>query len=140
MKQVTVITNEAEKLAFIEKIKNAIITAPIQVETSKYKPKRSLAINKLLWVWNGEIQKHIRETQGQIYSTEDIHGYFVSLLMPSKDIEINGKERVIRAQTSQMDNKTMCGYLELLEMYCSEHLNLLLPHPEDAYNEAMGRK
>ena len=140
MKKQTIINNEPEKNAFIEKMLAATITKPILIETSEYKPKRSTAINRLLWLWNGKIQKHIRETQGQIYSTEDIHGYFVSLLMPSKSVEINGRERIVRAQTSQMDNKTMCGYLELLEMYCAEHLNLILPHPEDIYNEAIGRK
>ena len=139
-KKVTIIETEADKLDFAAKIVNANIENPIQVETSLYKPKRSLAINRLLWLWNGVIQKHIRDTQGQIYSSEDIHEYMVSLLLPSQSVEINGKQKTIRAHTSKFSNKKMCEYLELLEMYCGEHLSLMLPHPEDIYNEAIGRK
>jgi len=92
----------------------ATITKPILIETSSYKPKRSSAINSLMWIWNAEIQNHIRETQGQIYSTDDIHEYFVNLLLPRAVIEINGRERAIRAHTSKFNNQQMVEYLELL--------------------------
>lgn len=136
MKNETIINNETDKKAFIEKIQNATITSPLLVEVSKYKPKRSHSINSLMWLWNGEIQRHIRETQGQVYSADDIHEFMVNLLLPRTTIEINGKERTIRAHTSKFTNKEMCGYLELLEMYCAEHLGLQLTRPDD-YREAM---
>jgi len=136
IKNKTIINNESEKNSFIEKMLAATITKPILIETSSYKPKRSSAINSLMWIGNAEIQKHIRETQGQIYSTDDIHEYFVNLLLPRAVIEINGRERAIRAHTSKFNNKQMVEYLELLEMYCSEHLSLILTHP-DEYREAM---
>ena len=136
MKNTTVISNASDKADFIERIKKADIAKPILVETSLYKPKRSLAINSLMWIWNGEIQKHIRDTQGQVYSADDIHEYMVLLLMPKRVVEINGREKTIRAATSKMTNKEMVGYLELLEQYCAEHLNLILTHP-DEYREAM---
>lgn len=137
MKNKTIINNEDEKLTFIGRMTNAVIDKPILIETSVFKKKRSDAINRLMWLWNGEIQKHIRESQGQIYSTEDIHEFMVNLLLPRTVIEINGKERAIRAHTSKMTNKELCDYLELLEFYCGEHLGLVLPHPEDLYNEAI---
>ena len=136
MKNITIISNASDKADFIERIKKADIAKPILVETSLYKPKRSLAINSLMWIWNGEIQKHIRDTQGQVYSADDIHEYMVLLLMPKRVVEINGREKTIRAATSKMTNKEMVGYLELLEQYCAEHLNLILTHP-DEYREAM---
>lgn len=136
MKNITIISNTSDKEDFIERIKKADITKPILVETSLYKPKRSLAINSLMWLWNGEIQKHIRDTQGQVYSADDIHEYMVLLLMTKRVVEINGREKTIRAATSKMTNKEMVDYLELLEQYCAEHLNLILTHPEE-YREAM---
>ena len=136
MKRTTIIKTEEDKRTFIKALENAKIDKPVLVETSLYKPKRSLAINSLLWIWNGEIQKHIRDTQGQIYSSDDIHEYFVNLLLPRKAIEINGRERAIRAHTSKFTNKEMVDYLGLLEMYTAEHLNLILTHPED-YSKAM---
>lgn len=123
-------------MAFIEKIAAATIDKPILIETSLYSPKRSSEINALQWIWNGEIQKHIRDTQGQIYSTEDIHEFMLNLLLPRKVVEINGKERAIRAHTSKFTNKEMVNYLNLLEMYCAEHLSLTLTHPEE-YKQAM---
>jgi len=140
MKNSSIISNEAEKLAFIEKMQKAEIKKPILIETSEYKPTRSMAINKLLWLWNGRIKEHIQETQGQIYSVDDIHSYFVGFLLPKKVIEINGKERIVREETRKFNNKDMCKYLEMLDFYCAEHLNLILPHPEDLYLEAIGRK
>jgi len=131
LKNRTIINNEAEKLAFVEKMASATIDKPILIETSVYKPKRSNEINALMWIWYGEIQKHIRESQGQIYSTDDIHEFFLNLLLPRTTIEINGKERTIRAHTSKFTNKEMVDYLNLLEMYCAEHLSLILTHPNE---------
>lgn len=135
MKNEAIIQNEQDKQRFIDKMQAATITKPILIETSNYKPKRSKAINSLMWLWNSEIQVHIRETRGQIYSTLDIHEFFISLLLPNSVIEINGKQKTIRAHTRKFNNKQMVGYLELLEMYCAEHLNLILTHPNE-YKEA----
>jgi len=140
MKKRTIISNQQDLTNFIEVLQKAEIKKPVLVETSEYKQTRSSAINKLLWLWNGRIKRHVQETQGQIYSVEDIHSYFVGFLLPKKVIEINGKERIVREETRSFNNKEMCRYLELLDMYCAEHLNLILPHPEDIYNEAIGRK
>lgn len=131
MKNKTIINNDVEKLAFVEKMAQATIEKPILIETSLYKPKRSADINSLMWIWNGEIQKHIRDTQGQVYSTEDIHEFMINLLLPRSIVEINGKERAIRAHTSKFTNKEMVDYLNLLEMYCAEHLSLVLTHPDE---------
>ena len=139
MKKQTVITNEKEKLAFVEKMAMATISDPVLIETSLYKPKRSLAINRLMWLWNGEIQQFLKDHKGQIYSTDDIHEFMVNLLLPREIVEINGKTRVIRAHTSKMNNKEMCMYLETLDMYCASELGLQLTHPIDLFNEAMNR-
>ena len=140
MKRQTVINNETDKLEFIRRMENAIITKPVLVETSEYKPKRSLAINRLNWLWMGEIQRFLKERLGQIHSTDDLHEYFVNLLLPRTAIEINGKARDIRAQTHKMTNKEMSQYLETLDHYCGSELGLQLTHPIDVYNEAIGRK
>ena len=139
-KKITIIKTEADKLDFAAKIVNANIENPIQVETSLYKPKRSLAINRLMWMWYGEIQVFLRDHMGQIYSTDDLHEYFVNLLLPRKIVEIKGKAKDIRAHTSKMTNKEMSQYLETLDHYCGSDLGLSLTHPIDLFNEAMGRK
>jgi len=137
MKKTTIIQTESDKQKFIKSLENAIIDKPVLVETSLYKKKRSLAINRLMWMWNGEIQEFLKEHKGQIYSTDDIHEFMINLLLPREVVEINGKTRVIRAHTSKMNNKEMCLYLETLDHYCGSELGLSLTHPSDLYNEAM---
>lgn len=136
MKKVTILNNEAEKLAFVEKMATATIDKPVQIETSLYKPKRSNSINALMWIWYGEIQKHLKDHFGQIYSTDDIHEYMILKLLPKKAVEIDGDMKIIRAHTSKMNNKEMVVYLETLEHYCGSDLGLRLTHP-DEYREAM---
>jgi len=121
-------------------MESATIDKPVMIEVSLYKPKRSLAINRLNWLWMGEIQQFLKEHLGQIHSTDDLHEYFVNLLLPRTAIEINGKARDIRAHTSKMTNREMSQYLETLDHYCGSELGLSLTHPSDIYQSAMGNK
>ena len=137
MKKVTILNTDEEKKAFAKKILESELKEPIKVTTEIYKPKRSLAINRLMWMWYGEIQLFLRDHFGQIHSTDDIHEYMVARLLPKKAVEINGNILNIRAHTSKMNNKEMCLYLETLDHYCGSELGLSLTHPADIYSEAM---
>ena len=140
MKTTTIIKNEHDKTAFVKKVIQAFIDKPLKIEVSAYKPKRSNAINRLMWMWYGEIQKHLREHLGQIHSTNDIHEYMVLKLLPKKEVFIGDEMKIIRAPTSKMNNKEMSQYLELLDHYCGAELEIRLTHPIDLYNEAMGAR
>jgi hypothetical protein len=110
-----------------------------RVTIADAKGKRSEAINRLMWMWYGEIQVFLRESGQGIYSTDDIHEFMINLLLPRKMVAIRGQYRDIRAHTSKMNNKEMANYLDLLDHYAGSELGLSLTHPIDLFNEAMKR-
>lgn len=116
---------------------------PMQVEIKPFKSKRSLAQNRLLWLFNSTIQQHMADHFGEIASAEEWHDILVARLMPSdvRVVRLPGGERykVGRTKTSQLGIRAMTEYLEKLDAYCAEYLGLQLPHPVDLMMEAMGR-
>jgi len=105
---------------------------------------RSDAQNRLLWLWNNEIQKHMREVFGMYASAEEWHEQLVSRLCPAEltMAKLPGGNwfMVGRSRTSSFGVKQMSEYLNLLDMYCAEELQLALPHPEDLMMAAYGSR
>ncbi|WAG76989.1 recombination protein NinB [Metapseudomonas furukawaii] len=138
---------ESDRQRLLGFISGLDLSKPRKVAISEVRSKRSDAQNRLLWLWNGEIQKHLRETFGQIASAEEWHEILVSRLWPSEvhpvQLPDGTRYRVGRAKTRTFNIQQMTTYLELLDAYCAEHLQLLLPHPEDLmmaiYGERRGR-
>lgn len=110
-----------------------------EVNIKPYKRKRSLEQNALLWMWYGVIQRHLEESVGQIASAWELHEHFVALLCPARTIEIAGEATAVRKSTSQMTVGEMSEYLNRLEMYCADRLDLILPRPLE-YRYAMEGK
>lgn len=111
-----------------------------EIEIRPAKSKRSLAANRLLWLWNSQIQIHMREHYGEIASAEDWHEILVSRLLPTRVVVFCGEPEICRTSTRKMSVADMSAYLEMLEMYCAEHLGLQLTRPEDMYFEALARE
>lgn len=108
------------------------------------KEKRRDAQNRLLWMWNGQIQAHMRDSFGQVASAEDWHDILCRRLMPAEvsAVSLPGSDacEVGRWRSSKAGVREMAEYLNLLDAYCAENLGLLLPHPQDMYHEAMARR
>lgn len=108
------------------------------------KEKRRDAQNRLLWMWNGQIQAHMRDSFGQVASAEDWHDILCRRLMPAEvsAVSLPGSDacEVGRWRSSKAGVREMAEYLNLLDAYCAENLGLLLPHPQDMYHEAMSRR
>jgi len=138
---------ESDRARLIGFISGLDLSKPRKVAISEVRSKRSDAQNRLLWLWNGEIQKHLRDSFGQVASSEEWHEILVAKLWPSQvhpvELPDGTKYRVGRAKTRTFNTQQMTTYLELLDAYCAEHLGLLLPHPEDLmlaiYGERKGR-
>ncbi|PWU30708.1 hypothetical protein DK254_00190 [Pseudomonas sp. RW407] len=138
---------ESDRRRLLGFISGLDLSKPRKVAISEVRSKRSDAQNRLLWMWNGEIQKHLRESFGQIASSEEWHEILVAKLWPSQihpvELPDGTKYRVGRAKTRTFNIQQMTTYLELLDAYCAEHLGLLLPHPDELmmaiYGERRGR-
>lgn len=120
------------------------LSKPRKVAISEVRSKRSDAQNRLLWLWNGEIQKHLRESFGQLASSEEWHEILVAKLWPAEvrpvELPDGTKYRVGRAKTRTFNIQQMTTYLELLDAYCAEHLGLLLPHPDELMMAIYGER
>lgn len=111
-----------------------------EISIKPAKSRRSLSQNRLLWLWNSQIQLHMREHFGEIGSAEDWHEVLVSRLLPTRVVVFFGEPVHCRTQTRKLSVADMSAYLELLEMYCAENLGLQLARPEDIYWEALLRE
>lgn len=120
------------------------LSKPRKVAIKEIRSKRSDAQNNLLWMWNGLIQAHLRDSYGQIASSEQWHEILVAKLWPSEvhpvELPDGTKYKVGRAKTSKFNIQQMTTYLELLDAYCAEHLGLLLPHPQDLMYAIYGER
>tara|TARA_B100001059_G_scaffold16217_2_gene13294 strand:+ start:9250 stop:9702 length:453 start_codon:yes stop_codon:yes gene_type:complete len=110
----------------------------VVIEFKEYKAERSLAQNRLLWLWNQIIADYFREHYGQENSSEDVHEVFVRRKFGVRVIQAGNEEPIIvRKRTRKLNTKEFCEYLNWLEQYCAEYLELLLPQPDDLYHLAM---
>lgn len=139
--------NESDRTRLLGYIQSLDLTKPRRLTIVEVRSKRSDAQNRLLWQWNGLIQAHLRDSFGQLASAEEWHEILVAKLWPAEvhpvELPDGTRYRVGRAKTRKFNTQQMTQYLELLDAYCAEHLQLLLPHPEDLmmaiYGERRGR-
>lgn len=110
------------------------------IEFGPEQQSRSLAQNRLLWKWHGELQNHLYVHRGIVKDTEEIHEHVVAFLLPKKASELKGDIIVLRAKTSKLSTKDFQEFLEKYQAWAVEEENLQFTHPEDLYFEAMGIK
>jgi len=121
---------------------------PVYVaEVKPYKLTRSSAQNRMMWMWLKLIADHITEhtpeqydEAGQIilFSDDDMHEWFKSVYLPTKIVDYGGKIIRVNKSTARLKTDEFTNYLEKIDMYAAQHLNLVLPHPDDLYWKAMG--
>jgi hypothetical protein len=136
------LATEHDRARLIGYLAGLDLSKPYKISIAQIRSKRSDSQNKLLWLWNGLIQAHLRDSFGQIASSEEWHEILVSRLWPSEvrrvELPDGAAFKVGRAKTRGFTIAQMTTYLELLDAYCAEHLSLLLPHPDDLMNSIYG--
>jgi len=111
----------------------------MQVTIAEYKTGRSVAQNRLLWMWYGEIRNHLAETTGEQYTNDDIHEYFKDMFLDKRVVDIDERPIIVVASTSKLDTSEMSWYLNSVDIYCANNLSLQLTHPDDLWHESMGK-
>lgn len=110
----------------------------------KTSEKRRDKQSRLMWAWYNEIQRHMAESHGIVASAEDWHETLCRKLMPAEVLTKQMPDGTVieagRWRSSKAGVKEMTVYLNKLDQYCAEELQLLLPHPNDLYDEAMSRR
>lgn len=112
----------------------------IEVVVRPYRRKRSLAQNRLYWWWLKQIADHINASQGTVFSDEEMHEWMKRKFLGAEVVELHGEKMEIRKSTRKLTTHQFTEYLEQIDWFCVEHLDLVLPRPADLYEEAIGRK
>jgi len=134
-----IIRTDYEVGQVVEYLRMALQGGPQTITIKAHRKKRSLAQNSLMWLWYDEIKKHIFDSQGDMYTSEDIHEWFKQLFLPKRAIEFKAKILEVQIGTKELNTIQMMEYLEKLDYYCADKLNLMLSKPEDLWREAQGR-
>lgn len=142
-KKELVIRNEFDQRSLISFIAHLDLSEPKKVVVEDSKTNRTVAQNRLLWLWNGEFQRYMSDHYGQVASADEWHEILVEKLCPMEVTEAKlptGETfKVGRARTSKFKTQEMTEYLEKVDFYCSS-IGLLLSHPSDLMNAIYGRR
>lgn len=111
---------------------------PLEVLVRAYKRNRSLAQNACLWGWLTAIANSYADSHGERIAPEAWKEYLCGLFLGSEVKEVLGKAITVTHSTSALDVTTFRDFLNDIEHWAVEHLQLFLPHGYD-YEEAMGR-
>lgn len=126
MKAQVIIKDENDKANVISRLFQMPVSRPVLVELSYYQNKRSTEQNALMWSIYRQMQKHIHESEGNWFSCDNLHEFFKEKYLPTEIIEINGEARKAVKSTKSLKVGEMQEYLELLIVYCSSELGLVL--------------
>ena len=109
------------------------------VEVSKCTNNRSLAQNRLYWLYMSQISKGYDLSHGKQHSPETWSEYFKHQFLDSKIIEVRGEVIKQTKTTTKLNTKEFTDYLERIDIYCADELGVMLHHPIE-YQLAMGVK
>ena len=120
-----IIKTEEDKLFVVLELDKLDISEekPYIAEIKRYREKRSLDQNALLWLWMTALEKD-SETG---YTKDDFYQYFLEKFAPRK--EVMGKYVII--STSKMDTKQMTEFLDNIQRFSLVELKFELPNPDD---------
>ena len=111
--------------------KDVIITITEDAETRRDKQ------NKLMWKWHSELAKHILESQGQTFSSDDIHEWIVEKLLPKNVVTLLNEPVITRTKTSKLKVGEFAKFLTHYESFVNETYNCKFTRPDDLYLEAV---
>ena len=93
---------------------------------------RTLKQNRLMWMWFDKIREHLAASRGQFLTSEQLKETFQKLLLPTEVIVLPGMDPVsVPKGTSKLTVGEFVYFLNDIEMYCNEELELQLPLPSD---------
>ena len=130
MKHKIKIIGDIQRQHAIEMIKLLPLDVIHIIRIEEYKPTRNLEQNALHWKRLDIIRLHIADSTGQIFSAEDLHEFFKSKFLPAHIVEIGNESIKIVRTTTNKNTKEFSEFMDQIDRYCIERLNLFLPTRE----------
>jgi hypothetical protein len=104
----------------------------MMVEVRPYTLTRSQKQNRLMWMWLNTISKDLG------MSSEALHHYCKITFLGCEKMYFNGSTLDAPRSTTGLGVGAFTDHLEKIEVLANS-LGIVLQHPDDLYNEAMGR-
>lgn len=112
----------------------------VEVVIRPHKKNRTLAQNALFHAWMTEISRHYAETFGDWHSPEVWKQMMKNMFLGEQVVQMPG-DKIVSVTRSTADLKVdeFADFLDQIDQWCAQELELVLPHPDDLWAEAMGR-
>jgi hypothetical protein len=124
-----VTVNDEVKQRAIEAI--TALSGVYDIEISEHKKSRSVAQNRLMWMWLNLMAK---ETGNE---PDDLHTLFKIKFLGTETKTVYGTTMEIPQSTTKLTTKEFTGYLDRIEALATD-IGIRLPHPATIYEEAYG--
>ena len=123
-----IISIEADKQAVISKIVKLTLAEPWEITAKPYKHSRTSAQNRYIWgVIYSHIKKHVFDSTGATFTTEEIHEYCKDLFIDAMPKPVMGRFVVVKS-TTNMNTAEFCDYVERIQHHFAEQ-GLNIPDP-----------
>ena len=148
MKREFILKSEYDRKAFASRLCEIAATKPLRVVVSLYRKNRTLAQNRLNFLWCNTARKWMWEAgigytetsedePSRPFTSDELHDWHKELFLPTEAITIDGRT-VMRRSSHDKNTAAFSEFLGEIDAYWAQR-GLQLPHPDDLYNEAMGR-
>lgn len=136
--RVFMIRNREDLGRALAEISGIDFTKPWIITAKPVQKARSLAQNKLLYLWATEISRQHYEATGELFTPEAWKEYLQRIFLGEEAVEIRGKIMSITRKTSELTMAEFAEFLTNIDHFTGADLNVRLPHPDGMYWEAMG--
>ena len=99
------------------------------ITVTLHRQKRSDPQNNLYWKWVGIVA---RSTDND---AETVHKVFARMFLGIEVQECLGEKVAKIKSTTKLNTEEFTEYLERIEAFCLTELGIVLPHPEDRFND-----
>tara|TARA_R110002096_G_scaffold288341_1_gene482088 strand:+ start:5493 stop:5912 length:420 start_codon:yes stop_codon:yes gene_type:complete len=103
-----------------------------QVIIEPYKKARSNKQNRLYWDWMTIVSAETGYTKLEAH--EAFRDKFKDAYGLEKTGSLGGHDFTIRVSTKTLEPSVFAQYMQDIERFCMDTLNLYLPHPEDQHH------
>jgi hypothetical protein len=100
----------------------------LEVRLVEHKGKRSLAQNRLFWLWMDTIAQHFAD--GEPLPKEAWHEYFCQRFLERRECFVMENRVIVQQTTSKLSVADFTAFLQRIEVWAAEK-GLQLPHPDD---------
>lgn len=120
----TTIITEADRERFIQRVRAINLNRPFIGEIKARRKVRSIASNRLLWMWLQCIQDETGNDKDTLYK------YFCQKFLPEIKRELFGDEVIVTSGSSKLDSKQFTTFLDSIKLFMNEN-GVQLPEPGD---------